>query len=125
MTITRLWALAVQCNRSMASVAMLTAESKPKEKSVPQMSLSMVLGTATMFSPMAERRAAVWVVPLPPMQTMQSSPNSFMLRSMRRGLLTPDTTPFFLNGFSREVPSMVPPRLSKPESESRVITSVS
>ena len=109
----------------MASVAMLTAESKPKAKSVPQMSLSMVLGTDTMFSPMAERRAAVWVDPQPPMQTMQSSPNSFMFRSMRRGLLTPDTTPFFLKGFSREVPSMVPPWLSKPESESRVMTSVS
>ena len=48
---TRLWDSAVVCSRSMASVAMLTAVSKPKVKSVPLRSLSMVLGTATTGMP--------------------------------------------------------------------------
>ena len=93
----------------MASVAMLTAESNPKEKSVPQISLSIVLGTETIFSPMAASFAAVFCVPLPPIQTTQSSPNSFTFCSISAGLFTSDITPFFLKGFSREVPSIVPP----------------
>ena len=93
----------------MASVAILTAESNPKEKSVPQISLSIVLGTDTMFNPMAASLAAVFCVPLPPIQTTQSNPNSLIFCSINAGLLTSDITPFFLKGFSREVPSIVPP----------------
>ena len=124
-TITRLCELAVECNRSMASVAILTAESKPKEKSVPQISLSMVLGTETIFKPMAANLAAVFCVPLPPIQTIQSSPSSFTFRSIKAGLFTSDTTPFFLNGFSREVPSIVPPKFNNPDRDLSVNDSTS
>ena len=46
-TITRWWDSAVVCSRSMASTAICTAVSKPKVSSVPERSLSMVLGTPT------------------------------------------------------------------------------
>ena len=47
----RLWASAVVCSRSMASVANATAVSKPKQLVVPTMSLSIVLGTPTIGMP--------------------------------------------------------------------------
>ena len=50
-TRTRWWDSAVVCSRSMASVAMFTAVSKPKVKSVASRSLSMVLGTPTTRTP--------------------------------------------------------------------------
>ena len=40
----RWWEWAVECSRSMASVATSRAVEKPNESSVPTMSLSMVLG---------------------------------------------------------------------------------
>ena len=43
---------------------------------------------------------------------------SFKVR-MKDGLSTSETTPPFLKGFSREVPNIVPPRLSKPESDQK------
>ncbi len=56
-TIRRWWLVAVVCSRSMASVAMLTAVSKPKETSVPNTSLSMVLGRViTLSPPFCQRR---------------------------------------------------------------------
>ena len=51
-TMTRLWASAVVCRRSRASVAVETAVSKPKVITVAGMSLSMVLGTPTTGSPL-------------------------------------------------------------------------
>ena len=74
MTITRWCELAVECRRSIASVAMLTAESKPNEMSVPHTSLSIVLGIMTTFMPVSASFAAVFCVPFPPMHTRQSSP---------------------------------------------------
>ena len=74
MTMTRRCELAVVWSRSMASEAMLTAVSKPKVVSVPQTSLSMVLGTPTMLRPMSESIEAVRCVPLPPMHTSASRP---------------------------------------------------
>ena len=50
-TMTRSWDSAVVWSRSMASVAICTAVSKPNVSSVPSMSLSMVLGTPTTGSP--------------------------------------------------------------------------
>ena len=70
--ITRLWASAVVVRRSMASVAICTAVSKPKVKSVAAMSLSMVLGTPTTGKPSSARRRAVRSVPSPPMTTTTS-----------------------------------------------------
>ena len=124
-TITLLWELAVECNRSIASVAILTAESKPKEISVPQISLSMVLGTETIFTPMAANLAAVFCVPFPPIQTTQSNPISRIFWRISAGLSTSEITPPFLKGFSREVPNIVPPRFSKPDKDLSVKDSTS
>ena len=43
---------------------------------IPQTSLSIVFGTPITFSPKAESIPAVFCVPLPPIQTKQSNPNS-------------------------------------------------
>ena len=64
---TRLCDSAVECSRSMASVAMVTAVSKPKVKSVPLRSLSIVFGTPTMRRPSLAMRVAAESVPSPPM----------------------------------------------------------
>ena len=124
-TITLLCELAVECKRSMASVAMLTAESNPKEISVPQISLSMVLGTDTMLTPIAANLAAVFCVPFPPMQTTQSSPISWIFWRISAGLSTSETTPPFLKGFSREVPNIVPPWFNNPDKDLSVKDSMS
>jgi hypothetical protein len=50
-TMIRRCASAVVCRRSIASVAKLTAVSKPKQLVVPKMSLSIVLGTPTSGTP--------------------------------------------------------------------------
>ena len=49
---TRSWLSAVECSWSIASVAVLTAVSKPKVRWVPLTSLSIVLGTQTTGSPL-------------------------------------------------------------------------
>jgi hypothetical protein len=72
-TMMRWWLWAVLCSRSMASVAMPSAVSKPKVMSVPATSLSMVLGRVMTFSPCCLRRRAFFWVPPPPRQTRQSS----------------------------------------------------
>ena len=53
-TSTRWCDSAVVCSRSIASIAMLTAVSKPKVKSVPDRSLSIVLGTPTTLTPRSD-----------------------------------------------------------------------
>ena len=73
---TRPWEAAVVWMQSMAAVAMSTALWKPKVMSVPQISLSMVLGRVTTFSPSSRSRLAVLWVPLPPRMTRQSSPSA-------------------------------------------------
>ena len=50
-TITRSWLSAVVCSRSIASVAICTAVSKPNVKSVAERSLSIVFGTPTTCTP--------------------------------------------------------------------------
>ena len=50
-TITRWWDIVVERRSSMASVACSTLDQKPKVKSVPLTSLSIVLGTPTTFTP--------------------------------------------------------------------------
>ena len=71
-TMIRLWLVAVECSRSMASVAIPTAVLKPKLTSVLAMSLSMVLGRVTMFSPAFLSRSAFFCVPPPPRHTRAS-----------------------------------------------------
>ena len=75
-TSTRWWDSAVVCRRSMASIAMLTAVSKPKVKSVPDRSLSMVLGTPTTFTPRSASLVATPRVSSPPIATRASTPSA-------------------------------------------------
>ena len=114
-TMTRLCASAVEWSRSMASVAICTAVSKPKVRSVPERSLSMVLGTPTTFTPIEESLVATPSVSSPPIATTAPTLRFLRLRMTMSG-------PFagFLNGLVREVPRMVPPRCSVPLVASRV-----
>ena len=73
MTMQRPWLAAVVWMRSITSVAMSTAVWKPKVTSVPQISLSMVLGKPMTFSPSSASMFAVLCVPFPPSVTRQSS----------------------------------------------------
>ncbi len=70
----RWWLCAVECNRSMASVAISMAVAKPKDVSVPWMSLSMVFGRVRTFRPASMSRLAFFAVPPPPIRI---SPSSF------------------------------------------------
>ena len=72
-TITRSWLSAVVCRRSIASVAICTAVVKPKVRSVPTMSLSIVFGTPTIGTPMSSTSMLATVnEPLPPITTSAS-----------------------------------------------------
>lgn len=92
-TITRSCASAVEWRRPSASVATLTAVSKPNVMSVP-MSLSIVFGTPTMFIPSARKREAMRMLPSPPIATIASR------SSFRKFAITTSET-----SVSREVPS--------------------
>ena len=73
--ITRLCDSAVVCRRSIASVAIWTAVSKPNVMSVPARSLSIVLGTPITGSPWSPyRRAAAPSVSSPPIAISPSMP---------------------------------------------------
>ena len=98
----------------MASVAIVTAVSKPKVKSVALRSLSMVLGTPTTGRPSWYMRVAAESVPSPPMAMMAPMP----LRSTER--FTRSRPCSTLKGLMREVPRMVPPRCRMPLVVSRV-----
>ena len=63
------------CSRSIASVAMLTAVSKPKVKSVPDRSLSIVFGTPTTLTPSSASLVATPRVSSPPIATRASTPS--------------------------------------------------
>ncbi len=72
-TKTRRWLLAVVWRSSMHWVATSMALGKPKVMSVPQVSLSIVLGRAMTLRPSSRRRLAVLVEPLPPSTNRQSN----------------------------------------------------
>src|SRR5438132_4712168 len=113
-TITRLCDSAVECSRSMASVAICTAVLKPKVRSVPERSLSMVLGIPTTFTPIWWSLVATPRVSSPPMATTAPT---FSAERFRTTISAP---PGFLNGFVRLVPRIVPPRGRMPLVASRV-----
>ena len=69
----RWWLCAVLCRRSIASVAMPSAVSKPMVESVRATSLSIVFGSVTILRPFPASRIAFLWVPPPPMQTRASS----------------------------------------------------
>ncbi len=102
-TMTRWWDSAVVCRRSMASVAIWTAVSNPKVTSVPDRSLSMVLGTPTTGSPRWCSRSAAPRVSSPPMATTASSPSAGAVARTRSA---PSSV---AKGLVRDVPRMVPP----------------
>src|SRR5258708_458259 len=89
--------------RSMASVAILTAVSKPKQRSVPVRSLSMVLGTATTFTPRSKSFNETDCLSSPPTAIKASTPFFFRL-SIHRSM-----TFSFCVGFVRALRSRVPP----------------
>lgn len=107
-TITRWWDSAVVFRRSMASVATPTAVSKPKVRSVEEMSLSMVFGTPTTGRPASDSMRAAVSVPSPPIGISASMPNSWIMSealsqaSRRR------------SRSRREEPRIVPPRARMP-----------
>ncbi len=68
----------------MASVAICTAVSNPKVKSVADRSLSIVFGTPTMRTPSSVSRLATPRVSSPPMATRQSTRSRFSVSSTRR-----------------------------------------
>ena len=119
---TRLCENAVEWMESMTLVAMLTADSKPKVRSVPQRSLSMVLGRVTTLTPCSDSRFAVLCVPLPPRITRQSNRAFLQVSSIFCSLVSSFSSAFciILNGW-REVPRMVPPRVRMSENASGFI----
>src|SRR5690625_368719 len=114
MTITRLWLSAVVWIRSIASVAMCTAVSKPIDRSVPATSLSMVLGMATIRTPVSATFDAACRVPSPPMQISAS------IRSASSVARTASRPPSAVCGWYRAVPSRVPPVSRTPRMSLRV-----
>ena len=96
----------------MASVAMLTAVSKPKVKSVPERSLSIVFGTPTTFTPSSASLVATPRVSSPPIATRASTPSRARLSVI---CWTPWSS---LNGLVREDPRIVPPRGRMPRHSS-------
>ena len=123
-TITRWWLSAVEWSLSMASVAMLTAVSKPNVCSVAATSLSMVLGTHTTGRPFAARPAAICRLPSPPMATSASKPLAWKaaISSSERSTswVVPSAAVATLRkGLPRlVVPRMVPPWLVMPRTSS-------
>ena len=75
----------------MASVAVLTAVSKPKVCSVHSTSLSIVLGTQTTGSPFLARSHAICMLPSPPMAMSASNPlaRNAAISSSERSISTP------------------------------------
>ena len=67
----------------MASVAKLTAVSKPNVLVVSTMSLSIVFGTPTSGMPRSENSWAIASVPSPPMTTRASSFSSWNISTQR------------------------------------------
>lgn len=75
------------------------------------------LGTETTFTPAWASLAAVFWVPFPPIHTIQSRPRSWIFFNIKAGLSSEAADRRFLNGFSLEVPSIVPPRFNKPDND--------
>ena len=116
--ITRLWDSAVVCRRSMASVAICTAVSKPKVMSVPPRSLSIVFGTPMIGRPCSPwSRAAAPRVSSPPMAI---SPSRFSVVRFSRIRSGPRSS---FSGLVRELRRMVPPRGRIPRVDSIVSSS--
>ena len=69
------------CSLSIASMAVVTAVSKPNVVIVKLTSLSMVFGTATIFTPFSYSFCAMASEPSPPIVRIASMPSSFA-RSM-------------------------------------------
>ena len=74
-TSTRSWLSAVVCSLSIASIAVFTAVSKPKVVTVPLTSLSIVLGTPTIFIPFSHNCCAIAREPSPPIAIMAPMPS--------------------------------------------------
>src|SRR5687767_3126369 len=112
-SITRSCDSAVVVIRSIASVAICTAVSKPNVTSVAAMSLSIVFGTPTSGTPSSASRSAVRSVPSPPITTTASRP------SRASAPVTGAAPSPWTYGSRRDVPRIVPPRWRIPRTASR------
>ena len=112
-TITRSCDSAVVVIRSIASVAICIAVSKPNVTSVPGMSLSIVFGTPTSGTPSSQSASALRSVPSPPTTISPSS------RSPSIAPLTDAAPSPWTYGSRRDVPRIVPPRCRMPRTASR------
>ena len=110
---------AVVCSRSIRSVAMLTAVSKPNVRSVPWMSLSIVFGMPITGTPSEASQAAAVSVPSPPIGSSASTPWASSTSRIR-----PRPSRSFC-GATRADPSTVPPRVSSPLTTGRSSTMAS
>ncbi len=116
--ITRLWLSAVVWSRSIASVAICTAVSKPNVMSVPPRSLSIVFGTPITGRPCSPcSRAAAPSVSSPPIAISPSRLRVRMFSAIRSG------PPSCLNGLVRDERRIVPPRGRIPRVDSIVSSS--
>ena len=115
--ITRLWLSAVVCSRSIASVAICTAVSKPNVMSVPPRSLSIVFGTPSTGSPCSLCSSAAAGVSSPPIAI---SPSRLSVRMFSAIAAAPSSRP---NGFVRDDRRIVPPRGRMPRVDSIVSSS--
>src|SRR5580700_10937189 len=109
----------------MASIAMLTAVSNPKVKSVAPRSLSMVFGTPTTAAPAACSLAATPSVSSPPIATSASTPRLSRFSLTRSIPVLPPTVADSAAGFVRDEPRIVPPRGRMPRTASTSRTMVS
>ena len=114
-TITRSWALAVECSLSIASVDVETAVSNPKVMTVLARSLSIVLGTPTTGIPIAAKRLARRREPSPPTAIRTSRPRRLKLERTRPETSRTSTSPTaFLTGILNGSPLFVVPRIVPP-----------
>src|SRR5579875_912804 len=113
----RWWLSAVVCSRSIASVAICSAVSKPKVWSVAPRSLSIVLGTPITGTPAAW---SLWAAPRVSSPPIAISPSSPRRSSVPRTAPTPSSR---LSGLVRELPRIVPPRGRMPRVDSIVSSS--
>ena len=115
----RWWLCAVLCVRSIASVAISVAVAKPKLVSVPQMSLSIVLGIVSTVRPASCRRSAFFAEPPPPITMTPSMPSRSQFSTTVAVMSLTSPSIVIRCTLSRLVPRIVPPTVRIPDSARR------
>ena len=118
-TMTRLWLVALVCNRSSASITIATAESNPNVIAVASRSLSIVFGTPMQLMPASCSCCAVTIEPSPPITIKVFTRSSFKTRRAfsitSAGTMVRSPAPTLATKWPRlVVPMIVPPRAMIP-----------